>query len=177
MSRRASTYGHELPCITSETAEKVSDENLTINPVEIDGECQFDAWAGQEQSVTTRVGYKANVYRHRKVIGLALRVPFTQEHRQVKLTGKGYTLNLGMWSSLRLADAQVRSAMLKDPQASVGMDDSSAGPEQVDLTQLGCVMEGTFSCSTATLKPSAVLPAGELPDGRVSNSGELGLLG
>ena len=52
------------PCITSEMAEKVSDEtykiDVTINPVEMDGECQITMLGlAKSESVTTRLAYKA----------------------------------------------------------------------------------------------------------------------
>lgn len=161
----------QLPCITSETAEKVSDEtykiDVTINPVEIDGECQITMLGlAKSESVTTRVGYKAKHIDTAKL--LASLSEFIQHKSwQVKpANGKGYTLNLQMVQPAP-ADAQVRSAMLKDPQLPLVSMMAVQAPNKVSLTRLGCVMEGTFSGSTATLKPSAVLPAESCPDGPV----------
>lgn len=57
--------------------------------------------------------------------------------------------------------------MLKDPQLPLVSMMAVQSPNKVSLTRMGCVMEGTFNGSTATLKPSATLPAESCPDGPV----------
>jgi hypothetical protein len=161
----------QIPCITSEALEKVGEEtykiDITINPVEIDGECQITMLGlAKSESVTTRVGYKAKHIDNSKL--LASLSEFIQHKSwQVKpANGKSYTLNLQMVQPAP-ADAEVRSAMLKDPQLPLASMMAVQMPNKVSLTRMGCIMEGTFSGSTATLKPSAMLPPDSCPDGPV----------
>ena len=122
------------PCITSETAEKVSDEtykiDVTINPVEIDGECQITMLGlAKSESVTTRVGYKAKHIDTAKL--LASLSEFIQHKSwQVKpANGKGYTLNLADGPACACGRAG-EECDAEGPATSVGIDDGGTGPEQ-----------------------------------------------
>ena len=119
----------------------------------------------KSESVTTRVGYKAKHIDNSKL--LASLSEFIQHKSwQVKpANGKSYTLNLQMGQPAP-ADAEMRSAMLKDPQLPLASMMAVQMPNRVSLTRMGCIMEGTFSGSTATLKPSAMVPE-RCPDGPV----------
>src|ERR1700733_386107 len=161
----------QLPCIASEMAEKVSDEtykiDITINPVEMDGECQITMLGlAKSESVTTRLAYKAKHIDTAKMLA-SLSEFIHHKSWQVKpANAKGYTLNLQMVQDAP-PDAEVRSAMLKDPQLPVPSMMAVQAPNKVSLTRMGCIMEGTVSGSTAKLKPSAMLPAESCPDGPV----------
>jgi hypothetical protein len=167
----------QSPCtISSNGAQKVSDGiykvDITLDSRETDGECPvtLSSIANQQHYATVRVPYKNNNADVAKANGELH--AFLGHSTWVGTTSTGSTYTLHPDSSMPPAAlkqmAATNGVMLRDPKLPIPMMLVLSAPNKVSFTRLGCMMDGTFKGTTATLKPSAMVPASSCPDGAVT---------
>ena len=164
------------PCHSSETVVKVSPGvykvDIGINLSDIDGQCQITLRGlAQNESVTTLISYKQNRVDIAKIAAALHEFINHKNWLATTSSGTSYTLQQASIQDDGLADHAV-VAMLRDPKIPVPSMLAVTNPNKVQMTRLGCIMEGTFSGSTATLKRSQMVPASSCPEGDVTLQGK-----
>ncbi len=164
------------PCNAAETATKISPGiykvDININLSDMDGQCQITLRGlAQNENATILIPYKQNRVDIAKV-NAALH-EFISHKNWVATTSSGtsYTLQQSMLQDDGKSDHPV-VAMLRDPKMPVASMLAVEAPNKVHMTRMGCIMEGTFSGTTATLKRSSIVPASSCPDGDVTLQGK-----
>jgi hypothetical protein len=164
------------PCSAPETATKVSPGvykvDININPSDIDGQCQITLRGlAQNESATISLPYKENRVDIAKIAAALHAFIGHKTWVATTSTGTNYTLQQSMLQDDGTVDHPL-VAMLRDPKIPVASMLAVELPNKVHMTHMGCMMEGTFSGSTATLKRSPVVPASSCPDGDVTLQGK-----
>jgi len=150
------------PCNAPEAATKVSPGiykiDIKINLSDIDGQCQVTLRGlAQNENVTVLIPYKRNRV---DIVKIAASLHEFISHKTwvaTTTTGTSYTLQKASLQDDGLADHAV-VAMLRNPKLPVPSMLAVMTPNKVQMTRMGCIMEGTFSGSTATLKRSQMVP-------------------
>jgi len=166
----------QSPCtVSSQSAQKVSDGiykvDVTLDSRDTDGECPvtLSSIANQQHYSTVRVPYRNN---NAEVAKANEEVhTFLSHSTWVGTTSAGSSFTLHPDTSMPPAALKELTAknglMLRDPKLPIPMMLVMTAPNKVSFTRMGCMMEGTFKGTTATLKPSAMVPASSCPDSAV----------
>jgi hypothetical protein len=174
------TVYSQQPCVAAQNAQKVSDGlykvDVTIESSNTDGSCQVTliSAANKQQNATVSVPYKNNTAAIAK--NLADVNAFLAHNTWVGTTSTGTSYTLHPDNSMMGVASQQAAAqhmvMLRDPKLPIPMMLVVQMPNKVSFTRLGCIMDGTFNGSKASLKPSAMRPADTCPDGAVTLEGK-----
>lgn len=164
------------PCSAPESAVKVSPGvykiDININLSDIDGQCQITLRGlAQNENVTTLISYKQNRVDMAKIAASLHEFINHKAWVATTSTGTSYSLQQASIQDDGLPDHTV-VAMLRDPKIPVPSMLAVTTPNKVQMTRMGCIMEGTFSGATATLKRSQMVPASSCPDGDVTLQGK-----
>ena len=152
--------------------------DLIIDDVDIDGVCQLSMnGLAANQGATIEVPYKNDQAQHQaKLAGASANLQSFANHKTwvaKTSSGSSYTLEVASVQDIPAQDGPGgKAAMLRDPKIPVPSMLVMMPPNQVQMTRMGCVMQGTFTGSIATLKPDASRPASTCPDGDITLQGK-----
>jgi hypothetical protein len=168
----------QRPCQAVSDAQKVSENvyklDITIDHADIDGHCQITLRGlAENDGATVEVPYTQDHAQHQQQDAAAEAniQQFAAHKNWIAKTSKGSSYSLQQ-SSVQPIPAQDGpsgvAVMLKDPKLPVPSMLTIEAPNKVRMTRLGCLMEGTFSGSSASLKRTPITPESACPDGDVT---------